>query len=136
MRNKLLLAVAVFTLLVMNAASCGEEQAPPPPPGVGIDSGSQQTTPPQGKQPPTQQGTSENEPSACAPRQSLAPLVTKLQPSVVNIYSTKLKATWNPLAPFLNIPPQGVTKERSLGSGFIFNACEYCSMASAVRPCP
>lgn len=55
---------------------------------------------------------------------SLAPLITKLQPSVVNIYSTKLRATYNPLAPLFNIPPQQITKERSLGSGFIFNAAE------------
>ncbi len=59
----------------------------------------------------------------CSSRESLAPLVSKLQPSVVNIYTTKLHQTANPLAPFFSIPQQ-VTKERSLGSGFIYNAAE------------
>jgi serine protease Do len=60
---------------------------------------------------------------ACSPQKSLAPLVAQLQPSVVNIYTTKLQAHHHPLAPFFSVPPQ-VTKERSLGSGFIYNATE------------
>ena len=61
-------------------------------------------------------------PLNCSPRQSLAPLVTKLQPSVVNIYATKLRAQHNPLAPFFLPNQPHVAKQQSLGSGFIYDA--------------
>jgi serine protease Do len=62
------------------------------------------------------------EPVQCTPRESLAPLVTKLQPSVVNIYATKLRAQYNPLAPFFFPDQPHITKQQSLGSGFIYDS--------------
>jgi serine protease Do len=55
------------------------------------------------------------------PRQSLAPLVEKLQPAVVNIYATKLEARWNPLAPFFFPGQPQIEEQRALGSGFIYD---------------
>jgi serine protease Do len=41
---------------------------------------------------------------------------------VVNIYATKLHAQYNPLAPFFFPNQPQVTKEQSLGSGFVYDA--------------
>lgn len=120
-----LIAIGLISLalVVLSAASCeGDEDPTPPPPGPGTETHTDAATT---GQPTTPTKVEPATPAAqCEPRASLAPLVTKLQPSVVNIYATKLRTTWNPLAPFFNIPPQQITKERALGSGFIFNASE------------
>jgi serine protease Do len=101
-------------------ASPGGSTSPPGPSGDAASSPPATPALPSPAAPPT--ASNQEAPAGAWP--SLAPLIAKVQPSVVNIYSTKLRATYNPLAPLFNIPPQQITKERSLGSGFIFSAAE------------
>lgn len=121
------IALGAFVL----STGCSEPSPPPPPQNddQGTDVTAQQATAEPTKTAEASDADDGHQDDAgeavdYSPRRSLAPLIAKLQPSVVNIYTTKLRTTYNPLAPLFSLPPRGVTKERSLGSGFVYNASE------------
>ncbi len=118
--NHMLEAIGAGALIlaVLVVVSCSDPGPPTPPSALDDSAAQPAVTPEQPTKTPAKGGA-----CACESRQSLAPLITKLQPSVVNIYATKIRQQFNPLAPFFNIP-QSVIKQQSLGSGFIFNASE------------
>ncbi len=132
MHRKVVINPRVIVLTLVLLAACWEESQPSepqpvPPPTAGEDGGGSGLSPvlPEGSgagspAPPAEPTT----PVTCTPRESLAPLVARLQPSVVNIYATKLRAAYNPLAPFFFPNHPQITKEQSLGSGFVLNAAD------------